>query len=335
MATSGSYSFAVTRNDIIRDAYLLIKAVDALATIPSVMMTDGVRRLDAMLDRWRKTGVHVWKLEEITLFPDPNQRRYNLSLSSPDNVAFAYYQTTLATAAAAGATTVNVAAASNLRAGDPLGVISVGDQFGVMLDSGTISWGVVSGVSGTSVTFAPGLGGTTAIGRQAWNYHSTTTCAVPRPVGIGRGNGSVRRHDFTSLIDTPIGPCLSRLDYDALPNKDQALGSTAVTQAYYDLQLSAGFLSLWQVPAAPILNLIKLTAQIPIQDFVNSTDNPDLPNEWVDAITYNLALVMAPQFDVPESDFQRILLMATGFMMDAATEDREGESIFFQPDRGP
>jgi len=334
MATSGSYSFSVTRNDIIRDAYLMIKAVDALATIPSVMMTDGVRRLDAMVDRWRKTGVHVWKLEEITLFPDPGQRRYNISLASPDNVAFTYYQTSLAVAAAAGATTVSVAAATNLRPGDPLGVISVGDQFGVMLDSGAISWGVVSAVNGTNVTFAPALGGTAAIGRPVWNYHSTTTCAVPRPVGIGRGNGSVRRHDFTSLIDTPIGPCLSRLDYDALPNKDQALGSTAVTQVYYDLQLSAGFVSLWQVPAAPVLNLIKLTAQIPIQDFVNSSDNPDLPNEWVDALTFNLALMMAPQFDVPDSDFQRIAAMATQYLADIATEDREGESLFFQPDTG-
>lgn len=328
MPTSGSTSFSVTRNDIVRRAYLKIKAIDARATLSALQMQDGVQSLNAMLDRWRKKGVHVWKLEEIVLFPQANQRRYQISLDSPDHIAQAYYQTTLTQAANANATVLTVAATSGLKVGDASGLISVGDQIGVILDSGAISWNTVTAVGSTTVTVTPGLTGTASAGRQVWNYHSTTTCAVPRPVGIGRGNGSVRRHDFTSLIDTPIGPCEARLDYDSLPNKD---GPGTITKAYYDLQLSAGFISLWQVPAT-VQQLIKLTAQIPIQDFVNSTDTPDLPNEWIDALVFNLAVMLAPEFNVPDAKLAWLDGKASEYLADVASDDREGESFFVQPD---
>lgn len=335
MTTSGSYSFSVTRNDIIRRAYVLIKAFDRQATISSQAMIDGVQFLNAMIEMWRKQGVHVWKLEEIVLFPQANQRRYQVSLSSPDHIAWGggsygnYYQTTLTQAANANATVLNVAAVSGLRVGDAAASLQNGDQVGVLLANGQISWGTISGVGTSTVTMSPGLTGNALAGATVWNYHSATPCAVPRPVGIGRGMGSVRRHDFTGLIDTPVGPALARLDYDNLPNKDSPGG--AFTQAYYDLQLSAGYVSLWQVPQT-VQHLCKLTAQIPIQDFINATDTPDLPNEWILPLVYNLAVVMAPEFSVPPQKLSTLQEMAAQYLANVATEDREGESVFMQPD---
>jgi hypothetical protein len=337
VTTSGSYAFSVSRNDIVRRALLLIKSLDSRATIDSQTMIDAVQSLNAMIDMWRKQGVHVWKLEEIVLFPQAGQRRYQISLSSPDHIAWGgatygnYYQTSLTLSANDNATVLNVAAVSNLRVGDAAANIANGDQIGVLLANGQISWGTVTAVGTNTVTMSPGLTGNANAAAQVWNYHSATACVAPRPVGIGRGMGSVRRHDFVGLIDTPIGPCLSRLDYDNLPNKDSP---GTITQGYYDQQLTVGYFSLWQVPQT-VQHIVKLTAQIPIQYFVNSVDTPDLPNEWALPLIFNLAVVMAPEFSVPAAKLSDLKEMAAMYLGNVASEDREGESLFMQPDLSP
>ena len=319
MTTSGSTSFSVSRNDIVRSAYLKAKAVDANATISSIMMADGVRSLNSMMARWRKTGVHIWKLEEITLFPQAGQRRYNISTASPDHVALAYSQTTISSSEAAAQTVLSVSSVVGM---------TIGDQIGILLDSGSIFWSTISAVGATTVTIAAPLPSAASTGAYVWRYTSANACAVDRPVGIGRGQGAVRRHDFTSLIDTPIGPCMARADYDALPNKD---GPGVFNLAYYDQQLTVGYISLWQVPAT-VQHLCKITAQLPIEYFVNATNNPDLPAEWIDALVYNLAVMFAPEYNVPADKFSLLKTEAGQYLADIATEDREGESFFMQPD---
>ncbi len=319
MTTSGDTALSISRNDIVRRAYVKLTVVDAnVTTLPAILMQDGTGQLNSMIARWRKAGVHIWKLREITLWPQPAQRRYNISTSSTDHCAETYYQTTMSADMAAALTVLSVTSTANM---------TIGDQIGILLDDGTIQWTTISNTSSTTVTIGAALTDSSSAGQYIWNYHSTTTCPVPRPIGIGRGNGSFRRHDYTSLIDTPIGPLLSRLDYDSLPNKD---GPGFITQGYYDLQLTAGYLSVWQVPSV-VTNLVKLTAQLPIEYFDNATDTPDFPVEWIDALVYNLADMMSDEFDVPDSVKQRINARAGQYLAEAAAEDREGESLFFQP----
>ncbi len=70
-------------------------------------------------------------------------------------------------------------------------------------------------------------------------------------------------------------------------------------------------------------------------DFDNASDNPDLPQEWFDVLAFNLALNMAPEYDVPAERFDRIATIATKYLDDVAGFDREAESIFAEPDMGP
>ena len=118
---------------------------------------------------------------------------------------------------------------------------------------------------------------------------------------------------------------MSRLDYRRLPNKTQ---SGAVTQAFYDPQLSTGYMYLWHVPAV-FDGYVNFTWLRPIQDFDAAGDNPDLPQEWIQTIVFNLALVMAPEFDVPAAKFSQIASMAGQFLDDMEDWDREAEPVEF------
>jgi hypothetical protein len=321
VTTSGDTDLTVNRNEIVRAAYVKLTVVDAnVTTLPAILMQDGTRQLNSMIARWRKAGVHIWKLREITLWPQAAQRRYNISLTSPDHCTETYFQTTILAAQSVGATVIGVTSSANMV---------VGDQIGIVLDGGRLHWSTVAAVpSSTSVTIVLPLALSVSAGNMVWNYHATTTCTVPRPVGIGRGNGSYRRHDPVGLIDTPIGPLLSHLDYDSLPNKD---GPGTITQGFYDLQLAAGYLSVWEVPPR-VDNLVKMTAQLPIEYFDHAADTPDFPVEWIDALVYNLADMLSGEADVPAAARQDIQMRAAQYLAEAAAEDREGESLFFQPD---
>lgn len=324
MTTSGDTQLTVNRNEIVRRAYIKLTAVDAnVTTIPAILMQDGTAQLNSMIARWYKTGIHIWKVREIVLFPQAFQRRYNISLSSPDHVTETYFQTTILQSQLAGATTLDVTSSADML---------VGDQIGVVLDGGVVHWSTVTAVpTATSVTLALALTTSATAGNMVWNYHAATTCTVPRPVGMGRGNGSLRRHDPIGQIDTPIGPFLSRLDYDSLPNKS---GPGIITQAFYDLQLSAGYVSVWLVPSQ-IMQICKMTAQLPIEYFDTATNTPDFPAEWTDALVYNLADMLSGESDVPAAARQDIAQRAALYLAEVSAEDREGESLFFSPNMDP
>ncbi len=324
MPSSGTTDLVVSRNEIVRRAYIKLTTVDAnVTTVTAILMQDGTAQLNSMIARWYKTGIHIWKVREIVLFPQAFQRRYNISLSSPDHVTETYFQTTVLSAQAIGATVIAVASSADM---------AIGDQIGIVLDGGVVHWSTVAAVpSLTSVTIALALTGSAASGNMVWNYHATTPCTVPRPVGMGRGNGSFRRHDPIGLIDTPIGPFLSRLDYDSLPNKN---GPGIITQGFYDLQLSAGYVSVWLVPSQ-IQQIVKMTAQLPIEYFDTATNTPDFPVEWIDALVYNLADMLSGESDVPAAVRQDIQQRAALYLAEVSAEDREGESLFFSPNMDP
>jgi hypothetical protein len=151
------------------------------------------------------------------------------------------------------------------------------------------------------------------------------TGKIPRPVGIVEAR-SVRA-DGT---ETPLVP-YSRDEYMALPLKS----STGPTNIYYyDPQMTNGIFYVWPVET-DLTSVVKFTARTPIQNFVNAADTPDLPDEWFDAIHFNLALRMAPAFKIDAKQYQMIKDQAGITLLDANGFDREqGVSIQFAPDVG-
>lgn len=318
MAVSGSSDFTRTRDQIIRRAFRAISVVKSGETPGAQIVTDAAEALNAMVKRWQKKGLHVWTVTEATLFPQASQVRYALASGSTDHATESYVATELTADASAGATSVTV---------DSITGISSGDNIGIVVDDGSIHWTTVNGApAGSTITLTTGLDDSASDGAAVFTY----TTKIVRPLKIV----DARRYNISSQIETPIsetqGSLMARLDYQALPNKAQ---TGTINRAFYDPQRDTGYLYLWQPPTT-VLDLVKFTWHRPIMDFDSASDNPDLPQEWFDALAFNLAVSLAPEFDVPTEKLQQVTMMAASYLEDVQGDDREGESLYMQADTG-
>lgn len=311
MATSGSIDFNLTRDQIIHAAARKVQAVRAGQTMSDQTLQDFAQALNAMVKRWQARGIHVWTVQEATLFPQASQLKYQLGNSSSDHATDSYVETAIATAASSGASSVDVDSDDN---------ISDGDYIGVVVDDGTYHWTTVNGTpSGDTITLTDVLDDSAAVDNRVFAY----TTKINRPLKIPDG----RRYDPAGDIDTPITG-LARLDYQALPNKTQ---TGTINNYFYDAQLAAGYLYLWQ-PLAAAGDLFNFTYHRAIEDFDAAGNNPDLPQEWIDTLIFNLAVVMAPEYEVPQNQMAGpygIGTLADRYLDDMMGWDREHESVRF------
>lgn len=90
---------------------------------------------------------------------------------------------------------------------------------------------------------------------------------------------------------------MSREDYFDLPNKTT---QGYPTQFYYDRQRSGGTLYVWPAPDATA-GTLKFTYRRLIMDMDASVDNPDVPQEWLEAMVYGLGKRLAENYGLTGS----------------------------------
>lgn len=311
MATSGNFSLSSTRNQIIRQAGLLCQAggFGAGMTPDATSVQDFAFNLNAMIKSWQARGIHVWTVSEFTLFPQPGQVQYKLGTGTTDHATLTWHSTTLSADEASGQTVLSITSNDDMVNGDKIGIV---------LDDGTLHWTTIVSSTSTTVTITAALTDSASEGNYVFFY----TTDLVRPLKIP----DARRYDIAGDTDTPLIP-YSRRDYNALPQKNLA---GTINGFWYDRQLANGYLYLWQVPEATT-TLFKGTCHRPIETFEAAGDNPDLPEEWIKCLYYNLAEIMAPQYDVPAQKYSIIERKAAQFLDELAGYDREDESYFFQP----
>lgn len=100
---------------------------------------------------------------------------------------------------------------------------------------------------------------------------------------------------------------------------------------YYHPLLTTGTVRLWPTPDDSTTN-ITIHYQAPYEDMDNSTDDFDFPSEWIQALIYNLAWSMAPEYGIPPTD-RGILQKEAQYWHDyALSMGTEEGSMFLQPD---
>jgi hypothetical protein len=308
--TSGTSSFNATRNQIIRQAALHIGAIGADRIMNATMLSDFAYNLNGMIKRWQAKGIHVWTVSEATLFPVAGQVKYGAGGIADDHITQVYVETEASAGAAAGATVISV---------DDATAFALGDNVGITLDSGALHWSTITLLTATTITFALALTDSVSSTARVYGY----TARIVRPLKIV----NARRYDVEAATDTPIG-VIARQSYRDLSLKT---GAGSINQIFYDPQLSTGYIYLWRAPAAPT-ELLKFTWHRPLQDFNDAGNNPDMPQEWIQTIEFNLAVTMAPQFDVPPGKFAQVASLAATYLDDLMGFDRENESVMFAPD---
>ena len=152
------------------------------------------------------------------------------------------------------------------------------------------------------------------------------TLDTPKPLKIIQA----WNHDSTSNVDIPMR-IITKQEYNILGNKTS---SGNPIQCYYDPRRDTGVLYLFPVPSSAQvgLNSISLVYQAPFEDFDASTDTPDFPQEWYDAITYGLATRLAPEYGIPSVDRKMLYQEMTAIKQEALSFGTEEGSLYFQRD---
>lgn len=138
---------------------------------------------------------------------------------------------------------------------------------------------------------------------------------------------SVRRR--TSSIDTPMNE-LSREEYYDLPTKSAT--GTPVSW-YFDPQRSTRTLYIWPTASTAVAanTTLYFTYLRVIEDIDALENDPDVPQEWLEALIYNLAAKLALAYG---SDMYPVLRVeAAQLLKDIEAQDQEPVSVYFQPGR--
>lgn len=180
-----------------------------------------------------------------------------------------------------------------------------------------------------------------AYGLQLWKREEITVDLVAAQVAytIGRSGTPSETADrplkvlyadrvHTNGTSTSL-TWVSRTEFASLP------ASTGTPTSYhYEPTLDNGTLHVWPTPVAADATSfdIVLMVQAPLEDMDNGTDDFDFPQEWLEAITYNLAHRLAPRMALEKGERQLLKQDADDALELVLGYDRE-DSVYFQPDR--
>ncbi len=277
MTTSGSTDFTETRDQIISDALSLLAILAAGETATTADITFCSNALNKMVKAWMGQGIHLWTEESGTIFLVQGQAQYNLQTGASGAKASdgtgTPVETTLATAGSG--SSITVTSSTGMTAADVIGVVQ---------DSQIIKWTTIVSVTGTTIVLTAALDSAAASGNAVFTY----TTQLPRVLSIQscrlRNNSN-----FDKMMEMR-----AREDYMRIPQKNLT-GDPII--AYYSPQNTRGEFLIWPTPS-DVNKRIEVTYLRTIQDFDTGTDTPDLPQEWLDALTYNLAVRIAPAYGI-------------------------------------
>jgi hypothetical protein len=147
----------------------------------------------------------------------------------------------------------------------------------------------------------------------------------PRPLEVISS-----RYHYSSGLDREMKK-LGRSEYDRLPTKTTSTGPS--TAFHYTPGLTSGTLLIWPVPtSSETSDTVVVTYMQSIEDFDAAGDNPDFPAEWLECLTFNLAVKVAPAFGITLSKANPDIVMnAQQSLADLQAWDSEEGSVRITP----
>jgi hypothetical protein len=325
-ATSGTWTFSVVRDDIIREAMLNLALLEESEVPTAQEVTDCARKLNLIVKQLaggmdKAPGFKMWQRQRGDLFLSPTQGIYTLGavgdnwaggvtgLSAPAT----YNQTTLSAAAVLGATVLSVQSTSAMNLNDFIGIVG----------TSSIYWTTVAGLGAGTVTIpAPGLPAAAAGGTYLFNY----TVKAQRPVEVV----TAILRDIQNT-DTPLTRMTVEV-YEALPTKTQPGFVQDFTAFYYEPQQVnlQGQIFFDASGAQDVTKHIHMVYLREAMDFNNPGDAPEFPQEWFNHLTWALSLAIHGMFDVDWTQgLQQAFQIATGMAREANPQTTQA---YFQPD---
>lgn len=170
-----------------------------------------------------------------------------------------------------------------------------------------------------SYTFNP------VAGQKTYQIGLGKTFNVPYPLHVLQAY----RQDSTSATKIYM-EVISNFNFNLYPTNS---GGTPI-QLNYQPFINYGEINLWPVPDSSATNsTVTIVYQSPFQYFDSSTDTMDFPEEWYNALVYNLALNLAPEWAIPLEDRKMLKAEAQEHLQNALSNGTEDGSLFVQPQR--
>jgi len=324
MTTSGTYSFLVSRDDIIRMAGLYIGRLGRTESFTAQETTDCAMALNMLVKQWMgrqdfAPGLKMWTRQRADLVLSTQKYQYALGptgdswmagVAANSAVNYLRCQTTAATASGSAVLTVGSTNVANF---------TVGDYIVVQMSNGDTFASTVLSKGASTVTMNATLTTGVAIGAYVWNY----TTKGQRPLELVT---AVLRDENSA--DMPL-EFMTLQTYEMLPTKTMNTYSSDPTALYYEAQLTNGQLYLDVGSPTDTAKIIHIVYLRPVQDFNNPTDNPEYPAEWFRALCWGLAKDIAPMFNAEwtqgmERNTQEAIAMAR-------ESNAETTEFYFQP----
>lgn len=280
MATSGSTNYTQTVESVIRDALFKCEALEEGEAITGEHTSSALRQLNRIIKRWNAKQMR-WARREAVLFLNANQQVYDLPGDKCAINEFGY--TRLNGAHSASDTTLVV---DSTAPAFPMLAMAANAKIGIELSDGTRYWTTIVSVdSSTGVTITAGLSGDASDDATVFWY----TTEIERPVRVF----NARRGPYSGS-EVPIY-MVARDEYMAQPNKT---ARSIPVMAHYHPDVSAGKLYVWPT-SSTCLNVFRFTYQRTIEDADSVANNLDMPEEAIDALVYELAAQLAPEYQLP------------------------------------
>lgn len=140
-----------------------------------------------------------------------------------------------------------------------------------------------------------------------------------------------RYRNNTSLIDVPMAE-MSRQEYFDQPTKTTS--PSLPVNFYFDPKVADGTLYLWPCPSAATAAAytIRYTYVRFLQIQTASNDTLDFPQQWIEAVTWNLARKLITQYPVNDPNLMQIVMGTAKETMDQLRSwDNEPASLYMQP----
>ena len=314
MTTSGTTTFSMTANQIVTKAFSKIGVKIAEQDLQAHEYQDGQDALNLMVKSWGAQGLHLWAKDEGIAFLDVGKTDYLLGATGDEACQLDdFISTTTTTDQTTSDTVIPVSSSTGMV---------VGDYIGIELADKTRHWTTIATVdSGVQVTITTGIASASVLGSTVFTF----TTLVQRPNRIL----SFRRKTFGDNNEVPV-TSWSRNQYFNQVNK---VSQGTVVNCYYSPQLTSGRLYVWQT-ASSVNDFVRFTFERPLEAITSGTETLDFPEEWQEAIIYNLAARLTDEYDTPPIKMQSINGKAIQFLDDLLGWDEEMESLNLQPDFG-
>jgi hypothetical protein len=295
MATSGTYNFTVTRDDIIRFALLNLGKLGEGEGPTAQESSDIAKFLNMMVKTWMgqadfAPGLKMFSRRQGHLFLSTTQGQYNLGFNNTQNTGVnlanwtnSYIQTALSVNAMSGATSIQVESIAGINNGDNIGI-----QMNGGYQNGNLFWTTVNGTpSGTTINLSAAIPAEAYSGGVVYDYSVQAQMPIVTEAVVLR---DVNREDVPinlwTVQDYMFAPSKADPNYISDPVSVYTERHTWYTTLFTDV---AG--------ASDVTKHLVIEYMEPVQDFNNPLDNPEYPQEWYMALTWGLTKQICPMFN--------------------------------------